>query len=56
MLAKVGALDVAQVSSGPFADDGTFGDPGDGRSVVRPRGDGGVAHVEVVCHDEALGQ
>lgn len=55
MLAKVGALDVAQVGRGPLAYDGTFGDSGDSWGVVRASGDGGIAHVEVVCHDEALG-
>ena len=55
MLAQVGALEVAQVGCWPFAHDGTFGDAGNGWGVVQAGGYGGIAHVEVVRHDEALG-
>ena len=48
VLALVRALEVAEMGSGSLVGDRAFRHAGDGRDVVAPGRDGGVAGVEVV--------
>ena len=54
VLTLVRALEVAEMGSGSFVGDRSLRHAGDGRDVVTPGGDGGVAGVDVVGQHHGL--